>query len=140
TDILLGNTTNGLWPVVEPARPRATDDELRQVVELLVWARRPLIMAGGGILSAGASDALGAFAKAAAIPVVASYGRNDMLPNSHPYFYGHMGLGAADEAVEYAATADVVLAIGTKLAELSTMGYKVPSRDARLIHIDLDPD
>ena len=97
-------------------------------------------MAGGGILAARASDALARFAEAAAIPVVASYGRNDLLPNIHPYFYGHMGLGAADEAVEYAMGADVVLAIGTKLAELSTMGYKVPTRDARLIHIDLDPD
>lgn len=140
TDILLGNTTTGLWPVVEPPRPRASEDELRQVVELLHHARRPLIMAGGGILAARASDALARFAEAAAIPVVASYGRNDLLPNSHPYFFGHMGLGAADEAVEYAMDADVVLAIGTKLAELSTMGYKVPSRDARLIHIDLDPD
>src|SRR5690606_28939901 len=69
-----------------------------------------------------------------------SYGRNDLLPNSHPCFFGHMGLGAADEAVAYGLEADVVLAIGTKLAELSTMGYKVPSRNARLMHIDLDPD
>lgn len=139
TDIFLGDTLDDLPPVTHPPVPLASEAALREVVEFLHNARQPLIMAGGGILAGNASDALARFSNAAAIPVVASYGRNDLLPNSDPTFLGHMGLGAAEAAVEYGKGADVVLAIGTKLAELSTMGYTIPAPAARVIHIDIDP-
>lgn len=139
TDISLGDTLEASPCVADAPKPFASEDVLRQVVELLHRARQPFIMAGGGILSSKASAALARFSNAVAIPVAASYGRNDLLPRSDPMFIGHMGLGAADDAVNYGKGADVVLAIGTKLAELSTMGYTIPTPEARVIHIDIDP-
>ncbi len=139
TDILLGDTREAPPRVIDAPKPTVPEETLRHVIELVHRARQPLIMAGGGILASRSSAALAAFSHAAAVPVVASYGRNDLLPNSDPLFFGHMGLGAADSAVDYAKGADVVLAIGTKFAELTTMGYAIPAPEARIIHIDIDP-
>lgn len=138
-DLWGGDTLDLLPPPSPPPVPQASEETLLQVTAALHAARQPLIMAGGGIIAGGASTALSRLSNALGIPVVSSYGRGDLLPNSDPTFLGAMGLGAAEAAEAYAREADVVLAIGTKLAELSTMGYTIPSASARVIHIDIDP-
>jgi acetolactate synthase-1/2/3 large subunit len=107
---------------------------------LLRDAERPLIIAGGGSLRSGATADLVAFAEQTGIPVIGAFRRLDVFPNDHPLSLGSLSFGTPAAMVERARSADVVLAIGTRLAELTTMGYTVPSPDAALIHVDISPE
>ncbi|MEA2530979.1 MAG: acetolactate synthase large subunit [Thermomicrobiales bacterium] len=107
---------------------------------LLRDAERPLIIAGGGSLRSGSTADLVAFAEQTGIPVIGAFRRLDVFPNDHPLSLGSLSFGTPAAMVERARSADVVLAIGTRLAELTTMGYTVPSPDAALIHVDISPE
>ena len=78
--------------VVDTGRPgaaRATDDEIRAVIEFLASAERPVILAGGGILRARTSTELTRFAELLQVPVIAAWRRADVISNDHPLFLGH---------------------------------------------------
>jgi acetolactate synthase-1/2/3 large subunit len=107
---------------------------------LLKSAQSPLIVAGGGVSRSGAFDELIAFAELTNIPVMTAFRRHDVFPNDHPLFLGGLSFGSAAPTVERATTADVVLAIGTRLSELTTMGYRLPGSGAKLVHIDISGD
>ncbi|HYH11483.1 MAG TPA: thiamine pyrophosphate-dependent enzyme [Thermomicrobiales bacterium] len=111
-----------------------------EAIRLLQGARRPLIIAGGGVLRAGATDALVALAERTAVPVATSFRRHDAFPNDHPLFLGSLSIGAPSVVIERAREADVVMAIGTRLGETTTFGYTIPGEGATLIHIDASPD
>ena len=113
---------------------------IERALDLLRAAERPLVIVGGGVLRAGATDALVAFAEATGLPVMTSFRRHDAFPNDHPLSIGSLSLGAPNVVVERARNADVVLAIGTRLGETTTFGYTLPGPDATLIHIDASPD
>lgn len=115
-------------------------DALAQAIELLRQAKSPLIIAGGGVIRAGAFDELIAFAEKTSVPVMAAFRRLDVFPNEHPLSLGSLSFGSAPPTVERAIGADVVLAIGTRLSELTTMGYRVPGPGAKLIHVDISGD
>ena len=78
-----------------PARP--TDDDIRAVIELLASARRPVILAGGGVLRARTSTELLRFAELLQVPVIAAWRRADVISNDHPLYLGMAGLGAAGD-------------------------------------------
>lgn len=113
---------------------------VEQALALLRRAERPVIVAGGGVLRVGATDALVALADATSVPVMTSFRRHDAFPNDHPLFIGSLSLGAPKQVVDRARSADVVLAIGTRLGETTTFGYTIPGPDTRLIHIDASPE
>jgi acetolactate synthase-1/2/3 large subunit len=71
---------------------------------------------------------------------MAAFRRLDVFPNDHPLSLGSLSFGSAPATVERAVSADVVLAIGTRLSELTTLGYRVPGAGAKLIHIDTSGD
>jgi acetolactate synthase-1/2/3 large subunit len=109
-------------------------------LDLLRHAERPLIIAGGGVSRSGATDALVRFAEATGTPVMGAFRRLDVFPGDHPLALGGLSFGTSPAMRERAKTADVVLAVGTRLAELTTLGYTVPGPGARLIQIDIAPD
>jgi acetolactate synthase-1/2/3 large subunit len=123
---------------------RATSAPTREAVgaalALLRDAERPLIIAGGGTLRSGATADLLAFAEQAGIPVMGAFRRLDVFPGDHPLSLGSLSFGTPAAMVERARAADVVLAIGTRLAELTTLGYTVPGPGAALIHVDVSPE
>ncbi len=121
---------------VAAADSRKVDEALR----LLQSAKRPLIIAGGGVLRAGATDALVTLAETIGVPVVTSFRRHDVFPNDHPMFLGSLSIGAPPCVIERAREADVVVALGTRLGETTTFGYTIPGDGATLIHIDASPD
>jgi acetolactate synthase-1/2/3 large subunit len=110
------------------------------IVSLLDRARRPLIIAGGGILRAGATSALVALAERLAVPVVTAFRRHDAFPNDHPLYLGPLSFGAPPSVAARAREADVVLAMATRLSELTTLGYTLPDPTATVIHADISPD
>ncbi len=117
------------------ATPRASDVEA--IVATLAAARRPLIITGGGVLRARATNRLVELAERLAVPVVSAFRRHDVFPNDHPLYLGPLSFGAPPSVVERARAADVVLAIGTRLSELTTFAYTIPSPGATLIHADI---
>ncbi|WP_369378841.1 3D-(3,5/4)-trihydroxycyclohexane-1,2-dione acylhydrolase (decyclizing) [Streptomyces sp. cg36] len=100
--------------------PRPDRDELAAAARLLRGARRPLVVAGGGVHHSGAEDALRALADATGIPVAATQAGKGALPHDHPADMGgigHTGTAAADAL---AREADAVLGVGTRWTDFTT--------------------
>ncbi|MDO8483667.1 MAG: thiamine pyrophosphate-binding protein [Candidatus Limnocylindrales bacterium] len=119
--------------------PRAADDEIRAVIELLASARRPVILAGAGILRARTSTELTRFAELLEVPIIASWRRPDVVSNDHPLYLGMAGLGAAPSVLERLEAADALLVIGSRLNEATSYGYTIPRAGMRWAHVDLAP-
>ncbi|WP_181348169.1 thiamine pyrophosphate-dependent enzyme [Thalassobacillus sp. CUG 92003] len=124
-------------PVVRPS-PRPSQSEVAAIEKVLHTAKRPLIIAGGGVKSSGAEEALLQFAEKYTIPVMAAFRRHDVFPNHHPLYLGHLGLGTHANVLGSVQESDTVIAIGTRLSEVTTQDYSILSKDQALIHIDID--
>ena len=110
------------------------------IVAALKAARRPLVIAGGGVLRAQATEDLVRLAERLQLPVMTVFRRHDAFPNDHPLYLGPLSFGAPSCVAERARAADVILAIGTRLSELTTLGYTIPGPHATLIHADIAPE
>ncbi len=122
--------------VREPLRPAPDASLVTRAAELLSEASRPLIWAGGGVVSSGASDALVALAGQLGAPVLTSVEGRGAIPEDHPLALGPNGdMSVLDPVI---AGADVVLAVGTRfqLGSNLQMALSIPGR---LIHLDVDP-
>ncbi len=103
-----------------PRRLRPDQDELKAAVSLLKSATKPVIIAGGGVLYAQASAALARFAETHGIPVVETQAGKSSLPHDHPLNMGSVGVTGTSAANRLAETADLVLAVGTRLQDFTT--------------------
>ncbi|MGW6775493.1 3D-(3,5/4)-trihydroxycyclohexane-1,2-dione acylhydrolase (decyclizing) [Streptomyces sp. NPDC055037] len=102
-------------------RRQAPDpDELAEAVRLVREARRPLLVAGGGVHYSGAEDVLAAFAAETGIPVAATQAGKGALPYDHPCEVGGIGHTGTATANERARTADLVIGVGTRWSDFST--------------------
>ena len=121
------------FPRLKPNR-----EEVKKAAELLISARRPLIWAGGGVISAGAAEELTALAEKLGAPVAMTAEGKGGIPETHPLSLGgaYYGFGAVRWATP---TADVILAVGTRLTWQMRPGT-APKPTQRLIHLDADPD
>lgn len=120
--------------------PAAGEEILEQAVELLCGARRPLILAGGGIKNTAGDAPVLALAEALGAPIVTSAGHGDAVPFSHRLNMGQTGPRGNPLASKLAREADVILALGTRLGFNSTFySYEHLNRDAALIHVELEP-
>lgn len=125
------------WHIRRPAPDTAS---LTEAAALLRAARRPLVVAGGGVKYAGAEAALDAFARATAIPVAATQAGKGALPHDHPQDVGALGHTGTATADELARTADLVLAVGTRLTDFTTASGTLFAADGvRFAHLNLDP-
>ncbi|MCE1115064.1 MULTISPECIES: 5-guanidino-2-oxopentanoate decarboxylase [Pseudomonas] len=123
---------------VRTSRAGAAPQAVRQMAERLAKARRPLILAGGGALAAG--TALARLAEHLQAPVALTINAKGLLPANHPLQIGSTQTLPATRAL--VAEADVVLAIGTELAETDydvtfKGGFEIPGS---VLRIDIDPD
>jgi acetolactate synthase-1/2/3 large subunit len=116
------------------------DTVAAQVVSMLRTAQAPVIIAGGGVLRARATAELATLAEQLAVPVVTTFRRHDAFPNDHPLYIGPLSFGGPASIAERVRRADVVLALGTRLSEMTTLGYSLPGDGAKLIHVDVSPD
>jgi sulfoacetaldehyde acetyltransferase len=131
--------------ITEPLRiGRGAGDEaaLESAATLLAAARFPVIVAGGGVITAGAAAEAIALADTLGAAVCNSYLHNDSFPASHPLAAGPLGYQGSKAAMKLIAQADVVLALGTRLGPFGTLpqhGLDYWPRDAKIIQIDSDP-
>jgi acetolactate synthase-1/2/3 large subunit len=122
------------------ARPSAEDVEA--VARRIEAAARPLLIAGGGARPAAARAALLATSEAWGLPVAVTNKHQDVFPNAHPHFAGHLGYAAPRSLMAVLERADLVLAVGTRLGDVATQGYafpRAPLPDQPLIHVHRDP-
>jgi acetolactate synthase-1/2/3 large subunit len=112
---------------------------VREALLMLANARRPLILAGGGVRASGASDVLVAFAEATGVPVMAAWRRPDVFPNDHPLFLGMTGYGSTRTVRPRIESADALLVIGCRLNEIASYEYTVPAATTKWVHVDLSP-
>ncbi len=118
--------------------PRLAPEDVRTVAGRLAAARRPVVIAGGG--AQGAREALISFSEAWGAGVYAAFRRQDVFPNEHPNYLGHLTLGTPQEILKSLKEADLVLVVGCRLSEVTTQSYSLPRGDQAVIQIDVDPD
>ncbi|MGJ4953920.1 3D-(3,5/4)-trihydroxycyclohexane-1,2-dione acylhydrolase (decyclizing) [Bradyrhizobium sp. HKCCYLS20291] len=106
--------------VWQPRRARSDEAQLAEAAALLRAAKRPLIVAGGGVLYSEAERELAAFCTAHGIPAAETQGGKSALPHDHPLNLGAIGVTGTGAANAAAREADVVLAIGTRLQDFTT--------------------
>ena len=124
----------------KPALPDASD--VAAVARHLCAARRPLLIAGGTVASQTARHRLEDWSKDWQVPVATSYKHQDVFTNTHPCFVGHLGFGLPPAAWQPLADADLIIGLGTRLNDITTQGYRLPTapRPAQpLVHIHRDP-
>lgn len=113
-----------------------------RIVDALATSRRPVLYAGGGVLSARATKELQELAEALQVPVAHTLMGKGCLPHEHPLLLGQSGFWGTPIANEKCRTADLIVAIGTRLAEANSSSwdprftFSIPP--TRLIHIDAD--
>jgi acetolactate synthase-1/2/3 large subunit len=112
---------------------------LERIVAEVRSAERPLILAGSGLLIAGAELELERLAEEGELPVATTAGGKGSFNENHPLAVGVVGRYSRKVANDLAARADLVLAVGTRLGALATDGYRLPRREARVIQVDADP-
>jgi thiamine pyrophosphate-dependent acetolactate synthase large subunit-like protein len=143
---LLDNQTID-WEVQPPEHYRAVASRIEGDVQaiqraaiLLTQAERPLLLAGGGIIDAEATDDAVALAELLDMAMVPSYGHNDAVPNSHRLYVGPPGGRGSGEAATAMHRADVILALGSRLNQGSTFwNDRVITPQTRIVQVDIDP-
>ena len=111
---------------------------IRKAGELLSSARRPFILAGGGVRISNASEELRAMAELLLAPVGTSLMGKGCFPENHPLSAGIVGMHGRIEANKLVQEADVVLAVGLRFSDRTTCKVNHFCSDARIIHIDID--
>ncbi len=120
---------------IEPDR-----DELAAAISALTTAKRPLVIAGGGVHYAGACATLKDFAETYNLPVAETQAGKSALPGDHPNLVGPLGVTGGTAANTLAAEADVILAVGTRLQDFSTGSWGLFQNPAlHIIGLNVQP-
>ena len=117
-------------------RPRPDRVNLASAVQILKSAKRPLIIAGGGVKYSLAGEFVGNFATQYKIPLCETISGKGAIIHEHPAYVGGIGVTGSSSANAMAASADVILAIGTRLQDFTTGSWTAFSDDAKFISIN----
>ncbi|MBD8709134.1 glyoxylate carboligase [Pseudomonas sp. CFBP 13711] len=124
-------------PVV---KPQASRKQIEKALAMLNASERPLIVAGGGIINADASDALVEFAELTGIPMIPTLMGWGTIPDDHPQMAGMVGLQTSHRYGNATMLAsDLVLGIGNRWANRHTGTVSVYSEGRTFIHVDIEP-
>ncbi len=113
--------------------------QIKKALEKIKNSKKPLICTGGGIGCAKAEKQLMEFVKKSRIPVVHTLMGKDCVQGDNPYYIGLIGSHGFNYANKAVAQADLLILIGTRIADRATAGAKYFGKDADIIHIDIDP-
>jgi len=130
-------------PRVERVEQAAWDEPIKQALEHLRAAERPVAIVGGAGWGLAASAAFGHFAGLWGIPVVGAFRRQDAMPNARNVWAGNLGYGPNPKLVDRVRNADLLMVVGPRLGEATTDGYTLITPDHPgqvLIHVHPDPD
>src|SRR6478609_7961649 len=124
-----------VWRVARPL-PEAVD--IADAAAVIRSAKRPLVVAGGGVHYSGAEEALRAFCEATGIPVGESQAGKGSLPHGHPQAMGAVGSTGTTAANALAREADVVIGVGTRWSDFTTASRTVfQNPDVRFVNLNI---
>ncbi len=121
-----------------PVRAYPGAAQIERLRELLANAQRPLVLLGGSGWTRAACEDLRVFAEANRLPVACAFRYQDLFDNRHPNYIGDVGIGVNPKLAARVRDADLLLAIGPRLGEMTTSGYtllEAPRPSQRLVHV-----
>jgi acetolactate synthase-1/2/3 large subunit len=124
---------------VPPFRPIADAELIRQAVQALSTAERPVIVAGGGVMWSRAEAELVELAETLSIPVATSLHAKAAIAESNPLNIGVCGTYSRACANRVVAEADLVFFVGSQTGSMITTNWQVPAPGTRIVHVDIDP-
>ena len=124
-------------PVVEFRAAPPSEGELAGAVRAVMAAKRPVIIAGGGVLYGGACEALREFADRHGVPVCETQAGKSSLPWDHPLQLGSVGVTGSPASNALASEADLILAVGTRLQDFTTGSNSLFTK-ARLVSLNVN--
>src|SRR5215468_3733358 len=121
-------------------KPQATRKQIEKALNMLDAAERPLIIAGGGIINADASDLLVEFAEVTGVPVIPTLMGWGSIPDDHPLMAGMVGLQTSHRYGNATMLAsDFVLGLGNRWANRHTGSVDVYTKGRKFVHVDIEP-
>jgi acetolactate synthase-1/2/3 large subunit len=123
----------GYKPVIEPDLAK-----ISEAASMLAKAERPIILAGGGVIIAGASDELTQMSDLLMAPVATTFMGKGAFPECHPLSLGSIGMHGNPAANKLMGEADVLLAVGTRFSDRATANLDTFASNAKKIQIDID--
>ena len=124
-----------VWPI---ARPVPEPEAVSRATGIIRGARRPLIVAGGGVLYSGAQDTLRRLAEQTGIPVADTQAGKGAVPWDHPQAVGGVGSTGTPPANALAAAADVVIGVGTRYSDFTTASRTAfADPDVRFVNLNV---
>lgn len=115
-------------------------DEFAEAAAALLQAKKPVIIAGGGVLYSGATAALRNFAERYGVPVLETQAGKSSLPHDHALNMGSVGVTGTSASNRLAEEADVVLAVGTRLQDFTTGSWALfKNEDLKIIGLNVQP-
>ncbi|MEZ5739600.1 MAG: thiamine pyrophosphate-binding protein [Burkholderiaceae bacterium] len=136
-NVLSGKATVADARRYTPVQATPAPDQMRQLTQMLAAARRPLVLLGGSGWTRQACEDLAAFVTRLDLPTACVFRRQDLLDNDHPCYVGDVGIGA-NPKLTAVREADLVIAIGPRLGEMTTAGYTlfdIPIPACRMVHV-----
>ena len=122
-------------------RPAPDHEDVEAVLDLLRDAEAPIVLAGEGVVRADASDALSRFAEETDTPVVTTINGKGAVSETEPYALGVVGRwGFCEVGNDAVENADLVVGLGVRFGDLSTVGWTLIPDDADIVHVDLDAE
>lgn len=118
--------------------PRPCLEQVQEAVKLIELAERPILIAGGGVLSSEAEEDLVKLAEKINIPVATAFRRFHAFPNDHKNYAGSLGIGARPDLLRYIKESDLVIAIGTRFSQMTSGDYTLLNEASKLIHVDIE--
>ncbi len=122
----------------QPVQTAPSDTQMAALRQLLGTAQRPLVLLGGPGWTPAACDNLRRFAEANRLPVACAFRYQDLFDNRHPNYAGDVGIAINPKLAQRVREADLLLAIGPRLGEMTTGGYtllEAPLPQQTLVHV-----
>ncbi|MES2130078.1 MAG: thiamine pyrophosphate-binding protein [Pseudomonadota bacterium] len=142
-DMLITKATVGDTRRYAPVQASPSAAQIDTLRGMLAQAKRPMVLLGGGTWNAQACADLASFAEANALPVGCTFRFQDLLDNAHPNYVGDVGIGINPKLAARVKNADLLIAIGPRLGEMTTGGYTLlasPVPQQRLVHFHADAE
>ncbi len=137
-DVLAARALAPDLPCATPVAAAPAEADVASVHALLAGAARPLLLVGGSRWDESACAALAAYAARNALPVACGFRRQDLFDHRHPSYAGDVGIAVNPALALRIREADVLVAIGERLGEMTTSGYTLPSAplpSQALVHV-----
>ena len=129
-------------PRYRAVRPAPSAEALEELGALLEASERPFVLVGGGPWDQGGAEAFTRWAEGCGLPVGATGRRQDVVDNLSPSYAGDVGIGVNPKLAQRIRDCDLLVAVGTRLAEIETQGYTLPAPPVApqpLVHVHPDP-